>query len=674
MKKSIFLLAWLLSCLSAAVTAQTSATVSVELDGKVNVDTISIPMPLQAGKPIKFSLAGNRPYSVKLGDTLLNERVIRAFNIYGGDTILPAIHVIVNMKVLARPGSYKIAIPIKRADTIELVNLILVRAPAVIDTLTTARIVVSGRCVSGSSALVLKETGKLANANDLTIHAPYFNFVNDSNLVSFKHPVTNLSAGGVLQVFYDLNIPNIKKLPLGKSMGFAQVTSSNLSAPLVIPFEITNKRSNWWICVAIVLGLLAGLGLRHYLADKKQWEQQRMTGFLFIEKIRQESARIQDKEYRQAVGQLLLDLNVLLEKNGGAGYFTGVADADITAKITEVTTAYNALKTDLEKRLKDLNDAVKKLSGSFENGQLEPLVKKGLATVKLSYDLTGDRIRACDPTSAEQTFEQTIVSMKQALKELKNYLLSVQQLFSKDENYPASIPAQLKTTIKDKINSVVQALPDLKDEEKDPQVLTGNVTALNQVSTQLTALLNFYGNSLDGVYKLPADKSAPAVISFMKTLSAWKEKLTDITTNTANSPDAATYFNAAFAGEIDKGWNEVDKLKDRAFGASPIAADQYTFSEAVVQQEDYEAKDVLDTNSPIWQEISAGSATTKKRIVWYGLIQTAVLAVVLCAIAYNTYAAGFIGTFNEILTLFLFAFSIDVTVDTVLKYKAGKIS
>lgn len=37
------------------------------------------------------------------------------------------------------------------------------------------------------------------------------------------------------------------------------------------------------------------------------------------------------------------------------------------------------------------------------------------------------------------------------------------------------------------------------------------------------------------------------------------------------------------------------------------------------------------------------------------------------------YGPGFIGTFNELLVYFLFAFSIDITVDTVLKYKGGKV-
>ncbi|NLU92358.1 hypothetical protein [Chitinophaga sp. Ak27] len=659
-----------------AVSSQVPGPLSAELNGTVNIDTVSIPLPLENGHPPKLSLASSRPYTVKSGGNLQGEPYSRAFNIYLDEKGFPTIGIIVDMRVLAKAGTYELAVMFKKTDsTLEPVTVTLVRPAPVLDTISTPRVIIDGCTTTFSTALVLKETSKLANISGLVVHPPYFNICNDSTLVAIDKRPVNLSAGTTLEFIYRLNNTSINKLPLGKSVGFAQVTSPNLQTPLVIPFEIINKRSSWWIVVAIVLGLITGLVVRHYLADKKQWEQQRMNGFICIENIQKEVARIQDKPYRDAVAQLLLGLNALLEKAGGAAYFTGIADPDIATKIQEVTTAYNALKAALEQRLKDLDGKLKKIAGCFENDAPSSLVAGKLATAGLSYKFVLDRMEGFDPTAAEPSLEKTIAGIAEAIGDIKSYLLSVQQLLSRDESYPASIPQQLKTTIKTTMGTIMGSLTELKDDPNDLLLLTANVTVLRKMSGKLTDLINFYKESLDKAYKLPANKANPAVVKFEQTLAAWKTKLSDIAANAAGSPDAATYLDAAFVQQIEQQWAEVLKIEDPAFGSERVSPKSYSYTVADTgkQQPVSPAADIFDSKSPLWQKISAETTVARKKLIFYGLLQTIILAVILCAIAYNTYGPGFIGTFNELLVYFLFAFSIDITVDTVLKYKGGKV-
>ncbi|NLR78450.1 hypothetical protein [Chitinophaga eiseniae] len=678
MNKVFIFFVWLACCfgMPVAVNSQAPGPFSAGLDGTVSIDTISIPMPLENGHPLKLSLASPRPYTVKSGGNLLGEQYTRAFNIYLDEKGFPTIGIVVDMRLLAKAGTYELAVVVKKTDsTLETITVTLLRPAPVLDTISTAQVTIDGCTPSYSTALVLKETSKLANISGLVVHPPYFNICNDSTLIAIDKRPVNLPAGTALEFIYHLNNTSIDKLPLGKSIGFAQVTSPNLQTPLVIPFEIINKRSSWWIVVAIVLGLITGLVVRHYLADKKQWEQQRMNGFICIENIQKEVAQIQDKPYRDAVAQLLLGLNALLEKAGGAAYFTGVADPDIAAKIQEVTTAYNGLKAGLEQRLKDLDGQLKKIAGCFENDPPDSLMTRKLAAAGLSYKFVLERMEAFDPTAAEPSLAKTISGIREAIGDIKSYLLSVQQLFSKDESYPASMPQQLKTTIKTTTGTIMGSLSELKDDPNDLQQLTANVTVLRKMSGKLTALMNFYGESLDKAYKLPANKNNPAVVKFVQILAAWKTKLSDIATNAAGSPDAATYFDASFVRQIEQQWAEVLKVEDPAFGSEAVSPDTYSYTAVATggQQPAVPATNIFDSNSPFWQQISAETTVTRKKLIFYGLLQTIILAVILCAIAYNTYGPGFIGTFNELLVYFLFAFSIDITVDTVLKYKGGKV-
>ena len=677
MNKFLSFLVLLACCfgISVPVNSQGPAPFSATLDGTVSIDTISIPMALENGHPLKLSLASPRPYTVKSGGNLLGEQYGRAFNIYLDEKGLPTMGIVVDMRLLAKAGTYEIAVAFRRVDSLQLISVTLTRPAPVLDTISTARITIDGCSPSYSTALVLKETSKLANISGLVVHPPYFNICNDSTLIAIDKRAVDLPAGTALEFIYHLNNTSIDKLPLGKNTGFAQVTSPNLQTPLVIPFEIINKRSSWWIVVTIVLGLITGLVVRHYLADKKQWEQQRMNGFICIENIQKEVVLIQDKPYRDAVAQLLLGLNALLEKAGGAAYFTGIADPDIAKKIQEVTTAYNELKAGLEQRLKDLDGKLKKIAGCFEDNAPGSLVAGQLATAELSYKFTLDRMGAFDPTAAEPSMAKAIAGIREAIGDLKSYLLSVQQLFSKDESYPASIPQQLKTTIKTTVGTIMGSLSEIKDDPNDLVLLTADVTVLRKMSGKLTALMTFYSESLDNAYKLPANKHNPAVVKFAQTLTAWKTKLSDIATNAAGSPDAATYLDTAFVQQIEQQWAEVLKGEDPAFGSEAVKPGAYSFTAVATsgQQPARPAADIFDSSSPLWQQISAETTVARKRLVFYGLVQTIVLAIILCAIAYNTYGPGFIGTFNELLVYFLFAFSIDITVDTVLKYKAGKV-
>lgn len=672
MKKRYSLLLIFLLCQVLTANAQTPAAIPITLDGTALLDTFTL--PLDTSKPWKLSLASDTPYTLKMDGKLLSNQLKKAFYIYTNDPNRPAVNIRVDLKILAKPGTYELAIPFNKVGSdVQFIHVAMVRPAATIDTLSTVSMAISGNTPSVGTALVLKETGKLSAVNDLVIHPPYFSSINDTNLITFRPGVYHIDAGGILQIIYTKDLSKIDKLPLGPNKGIAQITSPNLSAPMLVPFEIINKRSAWWICVVILLGQLAALLTRHYLADKKAWEEKRAIGFTFIEKIHTDSAQIQDAGYRSEVNALLSGVAVLLEKNGGMSYFTGIADEDINAKIQEVTTKYNELKAAFEKKLRAQNDSMKALAGSIGDPQLQPLVKNAVADARVSIDAVRERLAVFDSTGAEQPLNLAISSTNLALHQLKAYLLSVQQELGKDTFYPASIPVPLKDAVKNELGTIMNAMPVLAEKVADPATLTTLVTAMDQISRQINALIGFFIKSLDSAYKLPADKSNPAVVAFMQTLEDWKGILTNISTNAANSPNAATYMDTTLVAKVDSEWQAIVALGILAFGGAAAA---FNFQPGTQPQSTpaYQAADVPDADSAVWKRLEEGAVKSRKNRTFYGLIQTAILAVILCMIAYNTYGPKFIGTFDELLVIFLFAFSIDTSIDTVLKYKTGKIA
>ncbi len=65
---------------------------------------------------------------------------------------------------------------------------------------------------------------------------------------------------------------------------------------------------------------------------------------------------------------------------------------------------------------------------------------------------------------------------------------------------------------------------------------------------------------------------------------------------------------------------------------------------------------------------TAISRSAKQRF-WYGFFQTALLTLVIGLGIYHPYGQKFIGTVDEMIVIFLFAFSVDITVEGALQFK-----
>jgi uncharacterized membrane protein len=58
---------------------------------------------------------------------------------------------------------------------------------------------------------------------------------------------------------------------------------------------------------------------------------------------------------------------------------------------------------------------------------------------------------------------------------------------------------------------------------------------------------------------------------------------------------------------------------------------------------------------------------SRSNLVWLTIVQILGLSLVLCLLFYNTYGQNFVGTSSELINLFLLGFSIDISIDGVLK-------
>lgn len=65
--------------------------------------------------------------------------------------------------------------------------------------------------------------------------------------------------------------------------------------------------------------------------------------------------------------------------------------------------------------------------------------------------------------------------------------------------------------------------------------------------------------------------------------------------------------------------------------------------------------------------IQSSYTVTRRNWLLYTGVQTVILVLILALGSYKFYGPSFIGTADELITMFLFAFGLDITVDSVLQ-------
>jgi len=646
-----------------------------DLRGTVLTDTVIVPLKLENVNLADLDLVSDTPFFVKSGNKN-NQLFKNAIRVYI-DHQQPVIKLVVDMKMLNMQGTYEVSFryTVKNASPTPL-KVSLVRPAATIDTVSTVYINIAGGKVISSSPFVLNAEKSLSDINVLQLSNPYFTTINRGDLVNFPAASYNVKAGKYFKAEYSFDDKLIPEIGLGKTTGKMLVTSPEMTASITVNFEIFKRISKFWIIVTVFFGLLIGVLVRHFLKDKKEWEQLRIKGFDVINQVIAETKGINDKPFQKEINRMINDLNVMLTTKGGLSRFTGREDAPLAKKIEDTVKAYNTIKDEFKKSLKEQEDVLKDLSGSFEDENISMTLRTILTPAFNAYHVSKQHLKDKNPTDAKAEIEKAIKEVNKWLSGFSSYHESLISVMATDANnnfYPKAIPDAVKGSIKKYLDKIQEQVTAIKTPPADAKAVTNAVTKADILLEAKDKMKKYIDESLDMVFKYGSGvKALPEVSSFLTIVDEWKGMLKNIIQNPQDKDNAAEYIDPTLMARLDAAWATAAPKTGSTTLNDEMATNNAVKEVSLKTRTDFSPPDYFSDSGAAMNTLVADTRRAEKNWFLYAFIQTALLSLLLGLAAFKFYGDSFTGTWDEIIAIFLFAFSVDVTVDKVVELRDKK--
>lgn len=322
-----------------SLSAQTAtiATTGYDLSSTEKTVTIVVPLLLDKMTIDEFVLNDRKPDNVMLGQLSL-PRFRDAISL---DTDKrDALRVNVQLDKLDIQGTYVINFRyyyIKLPAILRKLSITVVRKAALLQSLNPV-VVINDK----STDLVLMETTNQTGINNLFLTSPFTTAPETNGLITFPNNPYSLGPGRVLAAKLHVDPKKLEDMPYGQYKGKLQINSPLLTVPLIVDFDVSKRRAKWVILLAVLIGLVVGQFVRHFLQDQQDLEKARLSGFQLIQQMISDTKDISDKEYRKTITDLIKQTeaaiyakNVVLPPNASR----------MTTTIQTISNQYTADKT-----------------------------------------------------------------------------------------------------------------------------------------------------------------------------------------------------------------------------------------------------------------------------------------------------------------------------------------
>jgi hypothetical protein len=668
MKKLSFLLLFSLSLLTSRaqnpwISLYDQAT--FDLPGRSVIDTLRIPLRLITGIAPNQVTPGTQPAFVRF-NSQCRQIYIDAMQVSMPDGPMPVLQVIVNMGLLPESGSYQtvFSFTTKSQPSVQL-NVTLNRIAAKLDTVRRAIVHIDGDEIRYDPLLV-RETGGQCDINALVL-STFFPAMKDSNPYIRLYPRSlPISAGSRFSIPYSLSpeyAARTCRLPLGTTTGWVEVSVPGLSNTLIVPVDIINKRSKWWIIWVTFFGIVMGALVRTYINSRRLTEESRVKGFQLIQQIRTETKNIHDDSFLHDISAVITGLKDALEGKS--------KQADLEAEITKATTAYNDKKKTFDADLATATSNAKKLIACMANDKLSSFLVIHLEPVRTAAGQAWEALQRLDLTTAQTELTDAVAATNSLITSYLNRSAALLTQLVTDGFYPAPpFSAGLIKSSKDAAQKIQQQCQAFKSDSPDAAGAADAVHRLCTAQSGLEDLLDYIRGvattAFGSVYS--SGSSEPKMIALRDAFDDWSCQMSKLIADPYQTmPDApvaslVTAWNAAKPNlPPERGTRGSAAVTPPVMaGGGPINLPSVTYS------------NLLNTIS--FGPTSSGMATievlagrSRRNLFWLTVVQVLALSLVLCLFFFKTYGPNFVGTSDELINLFLLGFSIDVTIDGVMK-------
>jgi hypothetical protein len=258
----------------------------------------------------------------------------------------PGIELALQMATLPEPGTYDVQLQLTQGQERQLLKLQIIIPEAQLRALTPPlidRVIgVTGRSEISSTPLVLSETGKRSRVTGLAVQPITPGTLGDKTVtghLSFSpggEPPIIIPPGGTKTIAYALG----GDFPIGTVKGSVELSSPQLKAPLAVSYEVRTRRTKAWIFLLLAAGLAVGFLTRNWLVYQVSLNEKRVE----LESLR---LRLEGELRRIPDAQLHRELNATLDSLAQA---RDEEVKELSEKVVAADQRFSQARADLEKR------------------------------------------------------------------------------------------------------------------------------------------------------------------------------------------------------------------------------------------------------------------------------------------------------------------------------------
>lgn len=658
---------------SMAQQVKLKESIDYPLSATAASDTLRIPLVVDK---IPFSKVkfGRNPTFVRFSNRF-EKSFADAITILKDDSGKTTLLVAVDLLKLNKGGNYTTSIPVTVNGKPQTdLSITLIRPFAMLDTIGKLQVLIEG-CKIKPGLFRLTEKGRTSNINDLKIGPALFKDIAAKDAFTFKDSSVLIQAGTNFAVSYTPNEARLKQLDYGISSGTIELTAPELEKPVTVQVEIIKILGKLWIIYATFAGILIGSFVRIYLANKRELEGVRLKGYELADRIQRNTAHIQDKPFQLEINGILSALATsLAQKNFSlkpADKKTAMEDA-----IKVAGDNYNTQREAFDTKLKSSTTRLQILSQVFVMPDIPSVLSNGLLIARQSFDKADKSLAAFDITTSDAEIKNTVTNINSFLTDYTNRVSALIDMLNNEEFQIKSIPAEMLAMIKRNAEALKTRYTAIKTDSKEPAEALKAVedAALLQVNLKNTlqymidSMLSFFNSR----YK--ADDSEP-MKNFKEAFANWLKMMEPIKDNPYLSIDliivdalvkAISELPATAKGRTTRG---------KGFsGAGENDAPFTIYNLGWIEKSGIILPFFPNSSNAGMNPLPEIIRRSASRILVINLVQLLILSLVLSLILYKTYSPAFIGKFDELITLFLLGFSINITVESILQLGSKKES
>jgi len=495
-------------------------------------------------------------------------------------------------------------------------------------------------------------------------------------LVTFSKTPYHIKPWETAKILLNINPDAFDGLSYGSTKGTIEITSPMLASPMTVSFTIWKKIGRWLIIVTILVGLVFGLFVRHYLQAKQDMEQAKLGGYQLIQQIILDTRPVADQAYRELMVSLIQKIKDCIAQKS----VLVLSDATkVVAGIQKLATEYDTDRTKFSQQLDDTTAAYNKMMKALVRTDLQPTLQAHLADPKQILLNVKGELTTFDQTKASANLDTITEQLAKLLHDYTAYFKSFNLFLTATPPvfFPTTDSKQSANgTLTTKTAEIQENLNDANNDA--PADWYKALTDLNYAQEGADAISGILYSSVLNDYKsldTSSNKDKANNPALLQAIRAWADIFNKMAGNPDNNPDAEDYWNDQLATNIDDAWNAPLLLTDQIM--FNFHNTNVTLLKGMIQTN---SKLITNANSPDYylsekgvgeQQVLIAIASSKKWYNTYNIIQLVLLTVVLSLAGYKAFGQQFCGSFDQVISIFLVAFGIDIAAANVATMKSA---